>query len=71
MECRTKLEGNTLNKQTIEQVVGDAEHVIIIGVTDGVADLAFTDSLDEMELLDIMTFITARLYETTEEPKKH
>lgn len=58
-----------------KEVVEDADHVIVITVHGNGVALSFSDGLDEMQVLDYLSFATAAMYETAEEgtsrPRKH
>jgi len=59
-----------LNKkelEVLEALLMDAEKIILITEEDGEVHLSFSQSLSEMETLDILTMVTARFYEIADE----
>lgn len=58
-----------------KQVVQDADHVIVITVQGPNIALSFSDGLDQMDVLDYLSFATAEMYLTADEgtsrPRKH
>jgi hypothetical protein len=64
------LEGYTLNKRELESlatVLKDADNVIVITETEGDVHLSFSQSLTEMEVLDILATVTSKFYEIADE----
>lgn len=58
-----------------KQLVQDADHVIVITIHGGELALSFSDGLDQMQVLDYLSFATAEMYLTADEgtsrPRKH
>jgi hypothetical protein len=65
MECRTKLEGNTLNDEhELAEMLKDADSVIVLVQQGGELALYYSSELDELMVLDAMAAVTAKLYHT-------
>lgn len=58
---------NKKELEVLEALLMDAEKIILITEEDGEVHLSFSQSLSEMETLDILTMVTARFYEIADE----
>lgn len=58
---------NKKELEVLESLLMRAENVILITEEDGEVHLSFSQSLSEMETLDILTMVTARFYEIADE----
>ena len=64
------MEGYTLNKReldNLEAVLKDADNIIVITEKAGEIHLSFSQSLPELEVLDILAIVTSKFYEIAEE----
>ena len=64
------MEGYTLNEREIdnlETVLKDADSVIVITEKAGAIHLSFSQSLSELEALDLLAVVTSKFYEIAEE----
>ena len=64
------MEGYTLNEREIdnlETVLKDADAVIVITEKAGNIHLSFSQSLSELEALDLLAIVTSKFYEIAEE----
>jgi predicted GTPase len=61
------LEGNTLNTGLdFDEMMDEADSIIVIVERGERLEMAFTQNLTEMEVLDILAFTTAQFYEVAE-----
>tara|TARA_R110002153_G_scaffold113190_1_gene255513 strand:- start:268 stop:459 length:192 start_codon:yes stop_codon:yes gene_type:complete len=51
----------------LDTVLKDAKALIIITEKEGVVHLTFSQNMDEMEVLDLLAFITSEFYEIADE----
>ena len=51
----------------LEAVLKDADNTIVITETKGEVHLSFSQSLSEMEVLDILATVTSKFYEIADE----
>jgi len=65
MECRTKLEGNTLNID-LEEMFNTKDALIVLALEGKQLQCYFSDNLDDSEVLDILAFATSEMYKTVE-----
>lgn len=64
------MEGYTLNAREIdslETVLKDADAVVVITEKAGAIHLSFSQSLGELEVLDLLATVTSKFYEIAEE----
>ena len=64
------MEGYTLNERELEKletVLKDADAVIVITEKAGEVHLSFSQSLPELEVLDILALVTSKFYQIAEE----
>lgn len=64
------MEGYTLNEReldNLETVLKDADAVIVITEKAGAVHLSFSQSLAELEVLDILALVTSKFYQIAEE----
>jgi hypothetical protein len=64
------LEGYALNERErarLDEVLEDADSVIVITESDGAVHLSFSQHLTEMETLDILALVTSKFYEIANE----
>ncbi len=64
------MEGYTLNEREIdnlETVLKDADNIIVITEKAGAIHLSFSQSLGELEVLDLLATVTSKFYEIAEE----
>lgn len=53
----------------LDTVLKDAEALIIITEKEGAVSLTFSQNMDEMEVLDLLAFITSEFYQIADEGK--
>ena len=58
---------NNREIDSMEAVLKDAEHIIVITETRGEVHLSFSQKLSEMEVLDILATVTSKFYEIADE----
>lgn len=58
---------NERERARLDEVLEDADSVIVITETDGVVHLSFSQHLTEMETLDILALVTSKFYEIANE----
>ena len=58
---------NRRELENLETVLRDADNVIVITETKGEVHLSFSQSLSEMEVLDILATVTSKFYEIADE----
>ena len=58
---------NKRELENLETVLRDADNVIVITETKGEVHLSFSQSLSEMEVLDILATVTSKFYEIADE----
>jgi len=64
------LEGYALKDEVdLDTVLKDAEALIIITEKEGAVSLTFSQNMDEMEVLDLLAFITSEFYQIADEGK--
>lgn len=51
----------------LDTVLKDAEALIIITEKEGAVSLTFSQNMDEMEVLDLLAFITSEFYQIADE----
>ena len=51
----------------LDTVLKDAEALIVITEKEGVVHLTFSQHMDEMEVLDLLAFITSEFYQIADE----
>ena len=51
----------------LDTVLKDAEALIVITEKEGVVHLTFSQNMDEMEVLDLLAFITSEFYQIADE----
>ena len=51
----------------LDTVVKDADSLIIITEKEGTVHLSFSQNMDEMAVLDILTLVTSEFYEIADE----
>lgn len=59
-----------MNKREVDRLenfLKDAEDIIIITQKDGNVHLSFSQSLSEMEVLDMLALVTSKFYEIADE----
>jgi hypothetical protein len=62
------LEGYALKEEVdLDTVVKDADSLIIITEKEGAVSLTFSQNMDEMEVLDLLAFITSEFYQIADE----
>jgi hypothetical protein len=62
------LEGYALKEKVdLDTVVKDADSLIIITEKEGEVSLTFSQNMDEMEVLDLLAFITSEFYQIADE----
>jgi len=62
------LEGYALKDEVdLDTVLKDAEALIIITEKEGAVSLTFSQNMDEMEVLDLLAFITSEFYQIADE----
>jgi hypothetical protein len=62
------LEGYALKEEVdLDTVLKDAEALIIITEKEGAVSLTFSQNMDEMEVLDLLAFITSEFYQIADE----
>jgi hypothetical protein len=62
------LEGYALRADTnLDTVLNEAESLIIITEKEGTVHLSFSQNMDEMAVLDILTLVTTEFYEIADE----
>jgi hypothetical protein len=64
------LEGYTLNERELEKleaVLKDADNIIVITEKAGSIHLSFSQTLSELEALDLLAVVTSKFYEIAEE----
>jgi hypothetical protein len=62
------LEGYALRADTnLDTVLNEAESLIIITEKEGTVHLSFSQNMDEMAVLDILTLVTSEFYEIADE----
>tara|TARA_R110002126_G_scaffold161155_1_gene308930 strand:- start:1566 stop:1772 length:207 start_codon:yes stop_codon:yes gene_type:complete len=62
------LEGYALKDEvTLDTVVKDADSLIVITEKEGAVSLTFSQNMDEMEVLDLLAFITSEFYQIADE----
>lgn len=64
------MEGYTLNEReldNLETVLKDADNIIVITEKAGSIHLSFSQSLGELEVLDLLAAVTSKFYEIAEE----
>ena len=54
-------------KVDLDTVLKDAEALIIITEKEGAVSLTFSQHMDEMEVLDLLAFITSEFYQIADE----
>lgn len=59
-------------KPDFKELLDSADHVIVITVDEGGAvGLSFSDGLDEMDVLDALSFVTSEWYGMAKEGPSH
>ena len=58
---------NKRELENLEAVLKDADNIIVITETKGEVHLSFSQSLSEMEVLDILATVTSKFYEIADE----
>ena len=53
----------------LDTVLNEAESLIIITEKEGIVHLSFSQNMDEMEVLDLLAFITSEFYQIADEGK--
>ena len=62
------MEGYALKDEvTLDTVVKDADSLIVITEKEGAVSLTFSQNMDEMEVLDLLAFITSEFYQIADE----
>jgi hypothetical protein len=62
------LEGYALKEEVdLDTVVKDADSLIVITEKEGEVSLTFSQNMDEMEVLDLLAFITSEFYQIADE----
>ena len=62
------MEGYALKEKVdLDTVVKDADSLIIITEKEGEVSLTFSQNMDEMEVLDLLAFITSEFYQIADE----
>lgn len=62
------MEGYALKDEIdLDTVLKDAEALIIITEKEGAVSLTFSQNMDEMEVLDLLAFITSEFYQIADE----
>ena len=62
------MEGYALRADTnLDTVLNEAESLIIITEKEGTVHLSFSQNMDEMAVLDILTLVTSEFYEIADE----
>ena len=62
------MEGYALKADTnLDTVLNEAESLIIITEKEGTVHLSFSQNMDEMAVLDILTLVTSEFYEIADE----
>lgn len=55
-----------MNDLNFEEMMDEAESIIVITESGGMLKMAFTQNLSEMEVLDMLAFTTSQFYEVAE-----
>ena len=58
---------NKRELENLEAVLNDADNIIVITETNGEVHRSFSQSLSEMEVLDILATVTSKFYEIADE----
>jgi len=58
-----------IDEANLETVLKDANSVVIITEKEGEVHLSFSQNMDEMEVLDILTLVTSEFYNIADEGK--
>lgn len=58
---------NERERARLDEVLEDADSVIVITESDGSVHLSFSQHLTEMETLDILALVTSKFYEIANE----
>jgi hypothetical protein len=62
------LEGHTLKEVTsLKKIVDDADSLIVISQKDETVALTYSQNLNELEVLDMLTLITSTMYHLASE----
>ena len=64
------MEGYTLNARELDNldaVLKDADNIIVITEKAGEVHLSFSQTLSELEVLDLLATVTSKFYEIAEE----
>ena len=62
------MEGYALKDEvTLDTVLKDADSLIVITEKEGAVSLTFSQNMDEMEVLDLLAFITSEFYQIADE----
>ena len=65
------MEGYALRADiNLDTVLNEAESLIIITEKEGTVHLSFSQNMDEMAVLDILTLVTSEFYEIADEGDK-
>ena len=54
--------------ESLKLIEEEAEQLVVISTVGSNAFLWFSEDMDDMDILDLLAFITARFYEQAEEP---
>lgn len=54
--------------EALKLIEEEAEQLVVISTVGSNAFLWFSEDMDDMDILDLLAFITARFYEQAEEP---
>lgn len=66
MECWTKLEGNTLKLEDLEDLFQTKDALIVLTVEGNKVECFFSEPLEDNQVLDILSFVTSEMYKTVE-----
>ena len=53
--------------ESLDEIIEDADAIILITETDGQIHLSFSQNLSQMETLDLLSLVTSKFYEIAEE----
>ena len=56
------MEGNPLMEDNLEEILKEADSAVVLAMQDGVIGCYYSSSLDDLEVLDILSFSTNEMY---------
>lgn len=56
-------------EDNLEEILKEADSVVVLAMQDGVIGCYYSSSLDDLEVLDILSFTTNKLYNTLDSTK--